>query len=338
MPHLQETDTVGGATRAAARLLADAGVESPLPDARLLMAYALAPAPDREHPRRPVSATELFTRSEDPAPAAFADWVDRRSRREPLQHIVGAAFFDGLDLLAGPEAFLPRPETELMVDWVWREVGGVLKNMQSAPLTAALMPDELTIVDLCTGPGSIALALAARLTRHSYRARIVGVDANSKALDLARANERQLRRRGEIGERVHLEWFSGDVADPGLIMRLGLTAAGDVVMSNPPYVPSESPVSPEVHADPAEAVFAGADGMALMEPLLGAMLQAAAPRCLLAIEHDDSTGEAMAQLLCSRGLRGVRGHRDLAGRDRFVSAEVHRPPTYVPGGSGGSLR
>ena len=297
------SNTVSAAMRLAAQQLAQAGVESPAAEARLLMSYALASDPKDGHPRVPVSSTDLFMRGSDPAPAVFAGWMERRLERVPLQHIVGAASFAGLDFLASPAGFIPRPETELLVEWA----------TQFSPAT---------VVDVCSGPGTIALALASHLSTQPLR--IIGLEKDPAAVQLARANEAQLRERGFIAESVEISFQLFDVRGPEQIAELGLSACADLVLSNPPYVPetalAEGLISPEVQQDPHQAVFGGADGMSLMGPLTDCLNQLAAPGARIAIEHDDATGAQVRSVLEARGMGEITQHRDLAGRERFVTA------------------
>jgi release factor glutamine methyltransferase len=113
---------------------------------------------------------------------------------------------------------------------------------------------------------------------------------------------------------------AGDVADAALSARL--PSAVDAVVSNPPYVPGGTPVAPEVRADPGDAVFAGADGLALMPAVLARAAELLRPGGVLALEHDESHGHAVCELLTGAGnWSAVTEHRDLAGRPRYVTAE-----------------
>jgi len=207
-------------TAAAARLRA-AGVASSRVDAELLLAHCLGV--DRS--RLPLV---------DAVPAAaetrFAAALARRVRREPLQHILGRAPFRHVELAVGPGVFIPRPETELLVD-------AVLPTLRATGAPVA--------VDLCAGSGALALAVADEVPG----SRGYAVERSAAALHWL--------RRNTAGTGV--EVVAADVRDPDLLT--GLRATADAVLCNPPYVPAAVPVEPEVRADPAEAVFAGADGL-----------------------------------------------------------------------------
>lgn len=323
--------TVGAAIRWGTGQLHRAGVETPAVDSRLLMAYALADHGDNtgeqradsphasqqvELPRMPLSISEVFFSHDHATPAIFAQWIAQRTQRQPLQHIVGAATFDGVDFLSRPGAFIPRPETELLVDWAFHEA------LHRAPATG-----RVTVVDLCTGPGTIALALACRFTDANRDALIIGVELHDGALQVARANEAQLRQRNLVGSGVEVRFHQADLLklDEVRIAQQRLLAgeaAPAVIVSNPPYVPASAAVSDEVRHDPFDAVFAGEDGMEFLPGLLRALgIFAGGERVGVGIEHDDANGPATATALEQAGTTEVKQHRDVAGRDRFVTAE-----------------
>jgi len=263
---------------AEARLSA-AGVGSPRVDAELLLAEVLG-----------TSRVGLLTAGTvEPAGAAtFAEAVRRRVAREPLQHIIGRAPFRHLELAVGPGVFIPRPETELLVDEV----------------LARLEPGDV-VVDLCAGSGAIGLAVL----DERPGTRVVAVEREESALSWLRRN----------AAGSPLEIVPGDIRDENLLADLdGLV---DIVVSNPPYVPAASPVEPEVDADPAIAVFAGADGADLLPPLVARAADLLAAGGLLAFEHDDSHAELASRILREDGRwEQIVGRRDLAGRPRFTAA------------------
>ena len=267
-------------TAAAARLRA-AGVASSRVDAELLLAHCLGV--DRS--RLPLV---------DAVPAAaetrFAAALARRVRREPLQHILGRAPFRHVELAVGPGVFIPRPETELLVD-------AVLPTLRAA--------DAPVAVDLCAGSGALALAVADEVPG----SRGYAVERSAAALHWL--------RRNTAGTGV--EVVAADVRDPALLT--GLRSTADAVLCNPPYVPAAVPVEPEVRADPAEAVFAGADGLELMPAVLARAAELLRPGGVVAIEHDDTQGESLPHLLAVHGAwRDIIAHRDLAGLARYVTA------------------
>ena len=265
----------------ATRRLSAAGVGSPRVDAELLLAHCLG-----------VERSSLPTLDDvDPGAArAFGDAVTRRAAREPLQHIVGRAAFRYLDLAVGPGAFVPRPETELLVDAIRPGLG---LGIGGAPI----------VVDLCAGTGALALAIAQEVPG----ARVYAVERSAAALAWL--------RRNTAGTDVTV--VEGDVTDDDLLP--DLRGRVDAVVSNPPYVPAGTPVEPEVRADPDEAVFAGDDGLGVIPDVIARAEALLRPGGVLAIEHDDTHGEAVPALL-GVGWRDVADHRDLGGRPRYATA------------------
>jgi release factor glutamine methyltransferase len=259
--------------------LAEAGIEPARSDAARLVCHAYG--------LRPV---ELYTVADLP-PEIVAPLIERRAAREPLQHILGSASFRHITVAVGPGVFVPRPETELLVD-------AVLPALRASASPVA--------VDLCAGSGVLARALADEVAGTAVH-----------AVECAPAALRWLRRNC-AGTPVTP--VAGDVADPTLPSRL--PAGVDAVVSNPPYVPAGTAVSPEVHADPDDAVFAGPDGLSLMPAVLACAAALLRPGGVLAVEHHESHQDTLRELLSGVGAwTAVAGHRDLAGRPRYVTAE-----------------
>lgn len=313
--------TVSMAVRAGAQLLGDAGIETAAVEAKALMGYALASEPKLGDPRVPVSSTDLFMRADEPDPEQYQQWLRRRIDREPMQHIVGSASFDGLDFLSSPAGFIPRPETELLVEWADHWLRG--------------FEHPVTVVDVCSGPGTIALALAHRLSSLSTPpVIIIGIEKDPAAIQLARDNEAQLRRRGLLADSVVVKFLRMDVREPVMLGRHGLVATADLVLSNPPYVPEtaldEGHISVEVRQDPHDAVFGGADGMSLMPDLARFIDLLARVGAGVAVEHDDATGPQVQKVLREAGMVEVAQHHDFADRDRFVTATIRRDPGHIP--------
>lgn len=272
----------------AARALAAAGVEAPRAEAEVLAAYVLAV------PRGRLALADGFT----PAQRERLDaLVERRVAREPLQHLTGVAGFRHLELAVGPGVFVPRPETELLAGW------GVAQGRRyAAPV----------VVDLCSGSGAIALAVAQELPA----ARVVAVERSPAALDWLRRNADDRAAAGD----TPIEVVAADVTDPDLLA--DLVGRVDVLLCNPPYVPRSVVVSPEVAGyDPDEAVFGGADGLDVIRPVLARAAMLLRPGGALGVEHDDTHGAAVPALLAADGRYAhVEEHRDLVGRPRFATA------------------
>ncbi|OLR91261.1 peptide chain release factor N(5)-glutamine methyltransferase [Actinokineospora bangkokensis] len=271
----------------AERALAAAGVDTPRVDAELLAAHVLGV------PRGKLLMVPLVDHE---VVAALGALVARRAAREPLQHLTGTAPLGDLDLAVGPGVFVPRPETELLLRWGLEALGGV-----SAPV----------VVDLCTGTGALALGVA-----HARPdATVHAVEKDPAALAWARRNVDALAAAGGAPVRLH----AADVTAPDPLP--DLDGRVDLVLSNPPYVPEGTPVSPEVAADPHHAVFAGADGLAVIRSLVDLTACLLRPGGAVAVEHDDTHGESVPALFAARTLfADVALHRDLAGRPRFTTA------------------
>ncbi|QQQ75430.1 peptide chain release factor N(5)-glutamine methyltransferase [Saccharothrix sp. 6-C] len=271
----------------AERLLAAAGVDSPRVDAELLAAHVLGV----ERSRLP-----LVPLVDPPVVDALHKAVRLRATRVPLQHITGRAYLGGVDLEVGPGVFIPRPETELMLEWA-------LSTVES---------EDPVVVDLCTGSGALALAAAHRLPAASVHA----VERDPSALAWARRNAEARAAAGDTPITLH----AGDVTEPGVLS--DLDGQVDLVLCNPPYVPDGTEVQPEVaDHDPRHAVFGGSDGLDVIRHVVGVAARLLKPGGHVAIEHDDSHGTTVPALLSARRvLTDVADHRDLAWRPRFATA------------------
>lgn len=225
--------------------------------------------------------------------------VARRAERIPLQHITGVASMGEIDLQVGPGVFVPRPETELLLAWALAVLEG----------TAGERP---VVLDLCTGSGALALAIA-----HARPDAVVhAVELDPSALAWARRNADTRARDGDTPITLH----QGDVTDRGLLTEL--EGRVDVVVSNPPYIPSGAQLDVEVaEHDPALALFGGPDGLSVITPMVANIARWLRIGGALAIEHDDTNGAQVAAMLAERRVFGdVAEHSDLAGKPRFVVA------------------
>ena len=274
--------------------LAAAGVQSPRVDAELLAAHVLGVGRGR---------LLLIDTMRSGEASRFADLVRRRAQRIPVQHLLGTAAFRYLELAVGDGVFVPRPETELLAGWGIEQAGAA----GAAPV----------VVDLCSGTGAIALAVANELAAAGRSGvRVTAVERSAGALRWLRRNAADRAAAGDPPVDV----VAGDVTDPGLLAVL--RGRVDVVLCNPPYVPAGTPVPAEVaEHDPAEAVFGGTDGLAVIRPVIGlaaALLRAGG---VVGIEHDDVHAVAVPDLLRTDGrFIDVVDHDDLAGRPRFATA------------------
>jgi release factor glutamine methyltransferase len=269
----------------AAALLAEAGIDSARYDAEQLAAHLAGT--DRGRLTLIESLDEEFF-------GRYRDVVAARSRRVPLQHLVGTAAFGPVVLHVGPGVFIPRPETEAMLAWA----------------TAQPLAARPVIVDLCTGSGALAVALAQHRANLGLEARIIGIDDSDAALDYAHRNV----------EGTAVELIRADVRTPGLLLELD--GRVDLVVANPPYVPDGIMLEPEVaQHDPHHAVFGGPDGMAVIRAVVDLAARWLCPGGLFAVEHDDTMSSETVELIEGTGrFEDVQAREDLAGRPRFVTA------------------
>lgn len=272
--------------RAAATRLGDAGVASPQHDAAELLAHVLG-----------TERSRLFL-VEDVAPSAVAEYdalVARRAAREPLQHLTGVAWFRHVALQVGPGVFVPRPETELLAGWAVAQAG---------PLGAPV------VVDLCTGSGAVAKAVADEVPH----ARVHAV---------------------ELDPAAHA-WAERNLDGTGVELRLGdmatayddLAGRVDVVVCNPPYIPLDAWESVATEArdhDPHLALFSGDDGLDAIRVLERRAAVLLRPGGVVGSEHADLQGESAPGVFAASGRWSeVRDHADLAGRARFLTARLAR--------------
>lgn len=277
----------------ATRALTAAGLPSPRVDAELLAVHVLGV------PRGRLALVDGF---DEAGLRRYRELVARRATRVPLQHLTGTAAFRHIELAVGAGAFVPRPETELLVSWA---------------LSVPDLPAAPVVVDLCAGTGAIALSVANELPG----ARVYAVERDPDALAWLRRNATARAAAGDPPVTV----VAGDVTEPATTSILD--GRVDVLLCNPPYVPDGTPVPPEVSGhDPDAAVFGGPDGLAVIRPVIvraAALLRAGG---VVAIEHDDSHGHALPELLRAAGaFDAVADHTDLAGRPRFATGTLaHR--------------
>lgn len=272
----------------AARRLAASGVASPHHDAEALLAFVLGTTPATMH----ASSGPLTQSSRQRATAL----VDRRARREPLQHLTGVTGFRYLDIAVGPGVFVPRPETELLAGVAVEE----LRRLVGLGL------DQPVAVDLCTGSGAVAASLATEVPQ----SRVSAVELSEEAHAFA------VRNAAAVGVDVRL----GDMADAVD----DLAGAVHVVTANPPYIPlgAFESVEPEARDhDPGLALWSGTDGLTAIRTVAGVAARLLVDGGLVLCEHADVQHESAQQVFAGSGTwTAVRDNRDLAGRPRYVSA------------------
>ena len=276
-----------------------AGVPSPAADAAALLAHVLG-----------VPRTRLFLqdRMDEQHRISLESLVARRCNRVPLQHILGRTGFRHLDVEVGPGAFVPRPETEIVAD-------AAIRALREAP-------DRLA-VDLCSGTGVIALALATEVPSATVHA----VELSPEALPWLQRNAAALADRiTEVGSHLQVHADDATTCASGSLSDIAGQVA--VVVSNPPYIPIDAiPRDPEVRFhDPAMALYAGPDGLSVIRGVIETAAVLLRPGGTLVIEHADAQGEEGG----SRGVPGllrpdprwtsIRDLRDYASLPRFTLA------------------
>lgn len=274
----------------ATRRLAEAGVASPEHDAGELLAHVLGTDRGRLALRGEVGADAV---------AGFERLLARRAAREPLQHLLGRAWFRHVSVGVGPGVFVPRPETELLAGWAVDAAQAIADDGRRP-----------VVVDLCTGSGVIALSVATEVPQAVVHAVELDPDAHAWAernLGATPAGERVDLRHGDLGDAF--DDLLGEV---------------DVVVSNPPYVPLEAWESVAAEArdhDPHLALFSGDDGLDAIRVIERRAARLLRPGGVVGVEHADVQGEAAPGLFSASGRwEQVRDHRDLAGRPRYLTA------------------
>jgi release factor glutamine methyltransferase len=265
----------------AAAVFAAAGIDSARCDAEELAAYLAGTDRGR---------LALLDPPDDGFFARYHDVVTARCQRVPLQHLTETVSFGPVALHVGPGVFIPRPETEAMLEWT------ISQRLARQPV----------IIDVCTGSGALATALSRRWPD----ARVLGIDDSDAALGYA--------RRNCCGTGVEL--LRADVTTPGLLA--DLDDGVDLVVANPPYIPDGTVLEPEVaQHDPPHALFGGPDGMTLIVAVVAAAGRWLRSGGRLAVEHDDTTSSTTVELIRGTGLFDeITARPDLAGRPRFVTA------------------
>ena len=283
--------TLGEMIAEARGLLEQAGIESAGQEAFWIVEHVLRlpvhhMVTDRE---RLLSSVEL---------AAARGLVKRRVGREPLQYILGTQEFCGLEFHVNPAVLIPRPETELLVEYVAQRIAS---------------EQQATIVDVCTGSGCIAVAIA----RKRPHARVFATDLSNPSLTVARQNAVY----HAVGERI--TWLEGDLL--GALAGQGLEGQVDLIVSNPPYIAEAdwATLQPEVRLfEPRGALVAGPQGTELHERLLHESGRYLSPGGALIMEIGAGQARAMRRIV--EQTPGYKFHRliyDEAGLERVVIVE-----------------
>lgn len=254
-------------------------------DAQLLLLHALGKArQDRAwllaHDGDPVAAD---------AAQRYQQLCARRAGGEPLAYIVGSKEFFGIEFQVDRRVLIPRPDTETLVEWALEVLGESRE-------------DRLSVIDLGTGSGAIALSIK----KNCPSAQVDAVDVSFAALEVATANAQALGI--DVGLRLGC-WLAGD------------SCRYHLIVSNPPYVATRDPHLADLVHEPLTALESGSDGLDAIRTIIDQAPVHLHRHCWLLLEHGWDQADAVRQLLHSAGFTGVRTRRDLAGRDRCTGGQ-----------------
>lgn len=257
-------------------------------DAEILLAHLLGLTRMELH--NPIALERALAEVTDESAIVdgFAELVKRRCNHEPVQYLTGSAGFRNLDLAVGPGVLVPRPETEGLVEEVLKHI--------------ANLPGPVSVIDLGAGSGAMAISIATE----APNTHVIAVENSMEAIEWLKQNV------AFYDESIRI--VQGDVAE----VLEGVKC--DVVVANPPYVPDSQPLPKDVaNFEPAVALFGGSDGLELPKRFISAAARLLKAGGLLAIEHSETQGEAIANLL-STDFQQIALHQDLTGRPRWTSA------------------
>lgn len=287
-----ESPSVGEAVVWATALLGSAGVDTPRLDAECLLAYLLAC--DRLH---------LYAAIEEPLPGPifeeYRTLVARRQAREPLAYLVGTKEFWSLSLKVTSAVFIPRPETESLIETALQWLGE--------------LPTPV-IADIGCGSGAIAVAMAKTL----QSGRVYATDISGAALEVARENARVHGVGGQIA------FLQGDLLGPLLVQ--GLAGQCDLIASNPPYIVTRdlADLPPEVHYEPVEALDGGPDGLAGHRRIIAGVPALLRSGGLLVLEMAPEQGASLTRIFRDQGsFSEIAIVPDLCGRERIAIARYN---------------
>lgn len=287
---MKALETIGHA----AEILRHAGIENPEREAELMLAHCAG-----------TTRVGLFRDNPDVVDTVVSvmnSMIERRMRREPLQYILGYAEFSGLKLRVGPGVLIPRPETELLVE-------EAIANISER----ALRTNSVRILDLCTGSGCIALALAKAFPEAS----VYGIDSSETAMRYAAENA----RLNGISNVIFLRGSLFEPLKETMLARPSETSF-DLIISNPPYVKTSelSQLQPEIRDwEPVEALDGGEDGLAFFRRIIPEAKHFVKENGVLMFEIGAGQGDAVADIAKKAGFAHTSLRKDFAGFDRIIT-------------------
>jgi len=282
--------TVAAALQRAVQMLSSHG-DSPRLDAEILLARILG-----------LSRSALIVRGADPVSAetqaAYDELIAGRMQGTPVAYLTGTREFWSLEFDVTPDVLVPRPETEILVE-----------------LALGLLPQDvpLSVLDLGTGSGAIALAIASERPLVS----MTGVDVSERALAVALANSRKLGL-------MQVEWRAGSWFQGVRDRRF------DMIVSNPPYVASDDPALERLAAEPALALSCGPTGLEAFERIIDGAAGHLNPGGWLLLEHGNTQADEVARMLECRRFIHIRSHADYSGNARVTLGAIHQSPDRSP--------
>jgi len=261
----------------------------PASEARVLMAHVL-----EKHYQLPRSA--LLSRDEmELSSEAILQWQALQSKRlagEPIAYLLGKKGFHNIELFVAPGVLIPRPETELLVDIGLQEIERLHKSV--------------TVLDLGTGSGAIALAIA----NAAPDALVSATEQSSEALGIAKKNTQLLKLETRV-QLMQGSWYGA----------LSNDARFDIILSNPPYISNLDPhlSQGDLRFEPISALTDHASGLTCLEAIINGAKDHLNPNGLIAVEHSFDQSDAVVDLMKSAGLNDIQTHLDLEGHHRVAS-------------------
>ena len=275
----------------------------PKSETRMVLAHLL-----ETHLQLPQSA--LLTQDDMALSDAFvAEWAlleQRRLQGEPIAYLVGKRGFHAIDLIVGPGVLIPRPETELLVDLGLDELDCIINNENGLNESEC----SLTMLDLGTGSGAIALAIAASQPYVT----VVATDASQAALDIAQQNAAQLKLSNRVSFCLG-SWYAA-LQTPDNTDR-----CFDLILSNPPYIQADDPHlnKGDLRYEPPSALTDFGSGLTCLATIIDGALAHLKPGGFLAVEHAFDQSPTVLAQMAQAGFQDIRPHRDLAGHWRVAS-------------------
>ena len=277
-----------------------ASIDSPALDAALLLAETL-------HSRR----EDLIVRGDEPISKKdrehFFRLIERRRDGECTAYILGRKEFRGLCFTVNPQVLVPRPDTETLVEAALEYVDCLTVEASLEHVDSLAESKSLSLLDLCTGSGALAISLK----NERPFLKVSASDISIPALETAILNDARLLKDGRRIEFIHSDLF-GNI--PGCF---------DIIVSNPPYIPSShiEVLAPETRGEPRLALDGGEDGLELMGKIIRQAPRHLFPGGFLLLEADPEQMPAIRALHENENFGEISTHKDLAGRDRVISAK-----------------